>query len=67
MPHYLIQEGLRITISLARKWLSLSKLSLASAAACSSSKEGAIDYLMANPILVTNFKPLSRDEIYDRC
>lgn len=27
---------------------------------------GSIDYLMANPFPVQNFKPLSREEIYDR-
>ena len=27
---------------------------------------GSINYLMANPIPVSNFKPLTRDEIYDR-
>ncbi len=27
---------------------------------------GSIDYLMANPIPIRNFKPLSREEIYDR-
>jgi hypothetical protein len=27
---------------------------------------GSISYLMANPISVNNFKPLTRQEIYDR-
>lgn len=27
---------------------------------------GSIDYLMVNPLPVRNFKPLSREEIYDR-
>ena len=30
------------------------------------SDRGSINYLMANPIPVSNFKPLTRDEIYDR-
>ena len=29
-------------------------------------QEGSIDYLLAHPIPVRNFKPMSRDEIYDR-
>lgn len=29
-------------------------------------EQGSIDYLMANPLPVRNFKPLSREEIYDR-
>jgi hypothetical protein len=29
-------------------------------------EQGSIEYLMANPIPVRNFKPLSREEIYDR-
>jgi hypothetical protein len=29
-------------------------------------KQGGIDYLLAHPIAVTGFHPLSRDEIYDR-
>ncbi|MBV8885561.1 MAG: hypothetical protein JO235_16415 [Chroococcidiopsidaceae cyanobacterium CP_BM_RX_35] len=29
-------------------------------------EQGSIDYLMANPVPVRNFKPLSREEIYDR-
>lgn len=29
-------------------------------------QEGSIGYLMTHPIPVYNFKPLSRDEIYDR-
>lgn len=29
-------------------------------------ERGSIDYLMANPLPVSNFKPLSREEIYDR-
>jgi len=29
-------------------------------------EEGSIGYLMSHPISVQNFKPLSRDEIYDR-
>lgn len=29
-------------------------------------ERGSIDYLMANPLPVRNFKPLSREEIYDR-
>ncbi len=28
-------------------------------------EQGSIDYLMANPLPVRNFKPLSREEIYD--
>jgi hypothetical protein len=30
-------------------------------------EQGSIDYLMANPLPVRNFKLLSRSEIYDRC
>ena len=30
------------------------------------SQEGRIDYLLAHPIPGRNFKPMSRDEIYDR-
>ncbi len=30
------------------------------------SEQGSIDYLMANPIPVHNFKALSREEIYNR-
>lgn len=30
-------------------------------------EEGSIDYLLAHPIPVRNFKPMSRDEVYDRC
>lgn len=30
-------------------------------------QEGSISHLLANPIPVRSFKPLSRDEIYDRC
>jgi len=29
-------------------------------------QEGSIGYLMSHPIAVYDFKPLSRDEIYDR-
>lgn len=29
-------------------------------------EEGSISYLLAHPILVRSFKPLSRAEIYDR-
>jgi hypothetical protein len=29
-------------------------------------QEGSIGYLMSHPIPVYDFKPLSRDEIYDR-
>ena len=29
-------------------------------------EQGSIDYLMANPLPVRSFKPLSREEIYDR-
>jgi hypothetical protein len=29
-------------------------------------EQGSIEYLMANPLPVRNFKPLSREEIYDR-
>jgi hypothetical protein len=29
-------------------------------------EQGSIDYLMANPLPVRDFKPLSREEIYDR-
>ncbi|PSR18083.1 hypothetical protein C8255_09170 [filamentous cyanobacterium CCP3] len=29
-------------------------------------EEGSISYLLAHPISVRSFKPLSRDEIYDR-
>lgn len=29
-------------------------------------QEGSIDYLLVHPIPVRNFKPMSRDEIYDR-
>lgn len=29
-------------------------------------QQGSIDYLMANPLPVRNFKPMSREEIYDR-
>jgi len=30
-------------------------------------EEGSISYLLAHPIPVNSFQPLSRDEIYDRC
>jgi hypothetical protein len=30
------------------------------------SEEGSIGYLLAHPIAVKGFQPLSRDEIYDR-
>ncbi|PSN16389.1 hypothetical protein C7293_02985 [filamentous cyanobacterium CCT1] len=30
-------------------------------------EEGSISYLLAHPIPVQSFTPLSRDEIYDRC
>ncbi|MBE9139215.1 hypothetical protein IQ254_18775 [Nodosilinea sp. LEGE 07088] len=30
-------------------------------------EENSIGYLLAHPISVRNFKPLSRDEIYERC
>lgn len=29
-------------------------------------EQGSIDYLMANPLPVRNFKPLSREELHDR-
>lgn len=29
-------------------------------------ERGSIDYLMANPLPVRNFKPLSHEEVYDR-
>jgi hypothetical protein len=30
-------------------------------------EEGSIGYLMSHPIPVQDFKPLRRDEIYERC
>ncbi len=30
-------------------------------------EEGSIGYLMSHPMPVQDFKPLSRDEIYERC
>jgi hypothetical protein len=30
-------------------------------------EEGSISYLLTHPIPVRSFKPLRRDEIYDRC
>lgn len=34
------------------------------ASASDNPEQGSIDYLMANPLPVRNFKPLSREEIY---
>ena len=38
-----------------------------SRAATEDIEEGSIDYLLAHPISVSQFHPLTRDEIYDRC
>jgi hypothetical protein len=38
-----------------------------SAATNIDSEEGSISYLLAHPIPVRSFQPLSRNEIYDRC
>jgi hypothetical protein len=42
------------------------KLEMASPSEVTYSERGTIAYLMANPLPVFNFKPLDREEIYDR-
>ena len=68
------QLSLKEQIQLATQLLQLVDQQLANptvleppAATNLDTQEGSISYLLANPIPVRCLKPLSRNEIYDRC
>lgn len=67
------QLSLKEKLQLATQLLHLVDLQIANPEASApensnniDAQEGSIGYLMSHPIPVYNFKPLSRDEIYDR-
>lgn len=67
------QLSLKEKLQLATQLLHLVDLQIANSEASApensnniDAQEGSIGYLMTHPILVRDFKPLSRDEIYDR-
>lgn len=73
----LLQEATQLSIKeklqLATQLLRLVDLQIANFEASApensnniDAQEGSIGYLMTHPIPVYDFKPLSRDEIYDR-
>jgi hypothetical protein len=67
------QLSLKEKLQLATQLLHLVDLQIANSEASApensdniDAQEGSIGYLMAHPISVRDFEPLSRDEIYDR-
>jgi len=53
-------------LQLVEQQVSQGKLSADELSTAENLERGTIDYLMAYPISVRNFAPLSREEIYDR-